>query len=321
MKTLDDINRVLIAGAGTLGMRITLRCALDGYRVTMFDINTEQLKTAQSMQTHIAAKLLKDGAVTKAQVELAEQNIIVSSDLDEAVIGVDLVSESIVEDLDIKLAFYRDLTPKLESGTIVTTNTSFLLPSQLVSAMTQPENFCALHFHDVFTQTVLDVMPHSKTSQQTVDLLMAFGKRINHVPVYIQKENNGYMFNAMFGEILAKAGEMYVNGVGSIQDIDRSWMGNFHTPSGPFGMLDLIGLDTAWHIMAKNMRPEVKAFADELKRRVDAGKLGYKTGEGFYTYPRPEYMQPDFLMGESCKEDSPTLVDSSECSKPQPIPS
>ena len=299
MKSIDDINRILVAGAGTLGMRIALRCALDGYQVNMFDINSEQLKTAVSMQAHIAGKLLKDGDVSAEQVALAQQSIAVYDDLDEAVIGIDLVSESVVEDLDIKFAFYRDLSPKLERGTIVTTNTSYLLPSQLVSAVREPENFCALHFHDVFTQVVLDVMPHPTTSQQTVDLLMEFGKRINHVPVYIQKENNGYIFNAMFGEILAKAGEMYVNGVGSIEDIDRSWMGNFHTPSGPFGMLDLIGLDTAWHIMAKNMRPEVKPFADELKRRIDAGDLGYKTGAGFYTYPRPEYTKPDFLTGQS----------------------
>ena len=298
MKSVDDINRILVAGAGTLGMRIALRCALDGYQVSLFDINAKQLEIAESVQAHIAGKLLKDGAVSAEQVALAKKNISAYNDLDVAVIGVDLVSESVVEDLDIKLAFYRDLTPKLANGTVVTTNTSFLLPSQLLSAVREPENFCALHFHDVFTQIVLDVMPHPQTSQQTVDLLMAFGKRINHVPVYIQKENNGYMFNAMFGEILAKAGEMYVNGVGSIQDIDRSWMGNFHTPSGPFGMLDLIGLDTAWHIMAKNMRPEVKPFADELKRRIDDGNLGYKTGEGFYTYPRPEYAKPGFLKDE-----------------------
>lgn len=297
MKTIDDIQNVMIAGAGTLGMRIALRCALDGYNVVMYDINPEQLETAKSMQAHLANRLLKQGNVTSYQVERAKTNLVATSDLEQATDNVDLVSESVIEDIDIKLSFYDDLTTRLPSGTIVTSNTSFLLPSQMLSAIKEPEYFCAFHFHDVFTQIVVDVMPHPTTNQGTIDLLMEFGKRINHVPVFVQKENPGYMFNAMFGEILAKAGEMYVNQVGSIEDIDRSFMGNFHTPAGPFGMLDQIGLDTAWHIMANSMKPEVKTFADELKRRIDAGQLGYKSGEGFYTYPRPEYGKPEFLKG------------------------
>lgn len=298
MKTIDDIQNVMVAGAGTLGMRIALRCAFDGFKVRMFDINPDQLQTAKSMQAHLTARLLKQGDISVAQADLAAENLMLCSDIEDAIKDVDLVSESVVEDLNIKLQFYDDLTPRLPKDTIVTTNTSFLLPSQMLSAMAHPEHFCALHFHDVFTQIVVDVMPHSGTKQSVVDLLMQFGKRINHVPVFVQKENNGYMFNAMFGEILAKAGEMYIDGVGTIQDIDRSFMGNFHTPSGPFGMFDVIGLDTAWHIMAKNMRPEVKPFADELRRRIDAGQLGYKSGQGFYSYPRPEYAQPGFLKDE-----------------------
>lgn len=297
MKTINDIQNIMIAGAGTLGMRIALRCALDGYKVRMFDINQAQLETAKSMQAHLTKGMLKRGEVTEEQATLAQTNLLATENLDHAIDGVDLVSESVIEDIDIKLAFYNDLTPKLPSGTIVTTNTSFLLPSQMLSAIQEPEYFCALHFHDVFTQVVLDVMPHPGTNQATIDLLMEFGKRINHVPVFVKKENNGYMFNAMFGEILAKAGEMYMNEVGSIQDIDRSFMGNFHTPAGPFGMLDLIGLDTAWHIMSKNDKPEIASFANELKRRIDAGQLGYKSGEGFYSYPRPEFTQPQFLKG------------------------
>ncbi len=289
----------MVAGAGTLGMRIALRCALDGYTVRMFDINSEQLSTAQSMQAHLAKGMVKRGEVTADQVERAMQNLMPTNDLDEAIAEVDLISESVIEELDIKLDFYQSLTPKLPSGTIVTTNTSFLLPSQMLSAIAEPEYFCALHFHDVFTQVVLDVMPHPGTKPEVVDLLMQFAKRIHHVPVHVQKENHGYLFNAMFGEILSKAGELYVDEVGSIQDIDRSFMGNFHTPAGPFGMLDLIGLDTAWHIMSKNPKPEAQKFADELKRKVDAGELGYKSGGGFYNYPRPEYAQPDFLPSQA----------------------
>lgn len=299
MKQLNDIKTILVAGAGTLGMRIALRCAFDGYRVNLYDISDSQLNTAESMQKHLTGKLLAAGSISAEQAHRAEQNMVRTTDLDVACADVDLVSESVIEDIEIKLGFYSDLTPRLQKGTIVTTNTSFLMPSQMLPSIQEPEYFCALHFHDVFTQVVLDVMPHPDTSQETVDLLMEFGKTINHVPVFVRKENPGYMFNAMFGEILSKAGEMYVDGVGSMQDIDRSFMGNFHTPAGPFGMLDMIGLDTAWHIMSKSLSAKTQEFSEELKARIDAGKLGYKTGEGFYTYPRPEYMDKGFLHAES----------------------
>ncbi len=295
MKSIDDIKTILVAGAGTLGLRIALRCALDGYQVRMFDINEQQLEAAQSMQSHLAKGLLKRQQITSEQFRRFESSILATDDLDRAASGVDLVSESVIEDLDIKLNFYEGLTSKLDGGTIVTTNTSFLLPSQMLPAIREPQNFCALHFHDVFTQVVLDVMPHPQTSPAVIDLLMEFGPRIQHIPVFVQKENHGYMFNAMFGEILAKAGEMHMNNVGSIQDIDRSFMGNFHTPAGPFGMLDMIGLDTAWHIMSKRDSESVRPFANELKRKVDAGELGYKSGRGFYDYPRPEFTNADFL--------------------------
>ncbi len=298
MKKIDDIKTVLVVGAGTLGLRIALRCALDGYQVSLFDINAKQLQTATNMQAHLAKGMVKRGEISGEQVAQAMQRLSPTDDLSKAVDGVDLVSESVIEEVDIKRQFYRELTPRLDKDAIVTTNTSFLLPSQMLDSIAHPENFCALHFHDVFTQVVLDVMPHPGTRPEVVELLMAFGKRINHVPVLVKKENHGYMFNAMFGEILAKAGELYMNDIGSIQDIDRSFMGNFHTPAGPFGMLDLIGLDTAWHIMSKNPKPEVQAFASELKSKVDAGELGYKSGQGFYSYPGPEFNKVGFLTGE-----------------------
>lgn len=294
-KTIDDIQNLLIVGAGTLGLRIALRCALDGYQVKMYDNNPEQLRVAQDMQAHLTGSYLKKGLLDAQMVERAKAGLTVTADIDEAVINVDLVSESIIENLDIKKAFYADFAPRLPAGTILTTNTSYLLPSQLLDSIFEPQNFCALHFHDVFNQVVVDVMPHPGTDQSVIDLLMAFGKRIHQIPVFIQKENSGYLFNAMLMAIIGTAGSLRVNDVGSIQDIDRSFMGNFGTDIGPFGMLDQVGLDTAWHITSVRRDPKSIEFSKLLKAYVDQGKLGFKTGEGFYTYPNPEYQNPDFL--------------------------
>lgn len=295
MKSIDDIQNVLVAGAGTLGLRIALRCALDGYKVTMFDISDQQLETAIGMQNYVVKRLLKQSSVSQDQVDQARANLRTTSDIDDAVQGVDLISESVIEDIDLKKAFYADLIPRLEKGIIVTTNTSYLLPSQLLDSIQEPELFCALHFHDVFNQVVVDVMPHPGTSQAVIGLLMEFGRRINQIPVFVQKENSGYMFNAMLMAILGQASDLFINEVGSFQDIDRSFMGNFGTQAGPFGMLDQVGLDTAWHITNAKSDHRSRKLAAVLKSYIDQGKLGFKSGEGFYKYPQPEFSQPEFL--------------------------
>lgn len=295
VKTIDDIKTVMVAGAGTLGLRIALRCAFDGFKVKMFDLSEEQLKTAQAMQAKLTRSLLKAGKISQQQADLVAVNLTVTNDIDEAVIGIDLISESVTENLDLKKAFYADLTPRLSKGVIVTTNTSYLLPSALLDSIQQPDLFCALHFHDVFNQVVVDIMPHSGTDQAVIDLLMEFGRRINQIPVFVQKESPGYMFNAMLMAILGQASELFANEVGSFQDIDRSFMGNFGTMAGPFGMMDQVGLETVWHIVSAQDDERSKVFADIIKSYIDQGKLGYKSGQGFYTYPSPEFAQPDFL--------------------------
>ena len=296
MKSIDDIKTVMIAGAGTLGLRIALRCALDGYVVKMFDISDKQLETAQAMQAKLTRGLLKIGKITQAQGDLAKTNLSITSNIDEAVKGIDLISESVIENLEIKQQFYADLTPRLEKGVIVTTNTSYLLPSALLGSVEEPTLFCALHFHDVFNQVVVDVMPHPGTDQAVIDLLMEFGRRINQIPVFVQKESPGYMFNAMLMSILSQASDLFANEVGSFQDIDRSFMGNFGTMSGPFGMMDQVGLDTVWHIVSAQDDERSRVFAGIIKSYIDQGKLGYKSGEGFYTYPGPEFAQAEFLQ-------------------------
>lgn len=294
-KSLADIKSVLVVGAGTLGSRIALRSALDGYAVTVFDINQEQLEFAKNTHSYLRKTLLRDGAASQEQFDNADLSF--TTDIDQAVENVDLVSESIVENLEVKQAFYKDFAPRLQRGVVVTTNTSFLMPSDIAPCLPEPELFCGFHFHDVFNQVVVDVMPHPDTAIWVNDLLMEFGRSINQIPVYIRKENPGYIFNSIFGQILRQSLVLLADGVGSVEDIDRSFMGNFKTQAGPFGMLDQVGFDTAWHIMSVDPSPDSQKAAGVLKSYIDEGKLGFKTGGGFYSYPRPAFTQEEFLRG------------------------
>ena len=99
----------------------------------------------------------------------------------------------------------------------------------------------------------------------------------------------------MLMAVIGSAGNLLTKEVSTIQNIDRSWMGNLKTPIGPFGMLDQVGLDTAWHIVSNMKDEKSQRFAALLKTYLDEGKLGIKSGEGFYTYPHPAYAQSDFV--------------------------
>ena len=294
MRQLEDIKNILIIGCGTLGLRIGLRCAMDGYNVRMFDINEAGLLKSLAIQRKILGKLVEKGLHTEG-VETVMSRITTTTNRTEAVKNIDLVSESVTENVDIKRQVYRDFAPLFEAKTIVTTNTSYLLPSMFAEDTGCPDRFCALHFHDVFTMNVVDIMPHEGTSTWIIDVLMAFGKKIHQIPVLIQSENNGYIFNQMLVSIIGSAMDLRIRGVATIQDIDRSWMGNFKTPIGPFGILDQIGLDTAWHVSHNAKDAKSQRSAAFLKPFLEQGKLGLKAGEGFYKYPNPEYLAADFL--------------------------
>ena len=297
MRKIEDIKNVLIIGCGTLGLRIGLRFAMDGFNVRLYDLTDKSLTRALTWQRSILEKLVKKGLHTEG-VETVMQRLTTTTDREEAVRDIDLVSESVFEDIGVKKSLYSDFALIFEEKTIVTTNTSYLLPSMFAEETGCPERFCALHFHDVFTMNVVDIMPHPTTADWVVDLLMAIGKKIHQTPVLIQKENQGYIFNQMLMAVVGSAMDLRIRDVASVQDIDRSWMGNFKTNLGPFGILDQIGLDTAWKVSknAKDARSQRSlAF---LQTYLDEGKLGFKSGEGFYKYPNPEYLNKGFLENE-----------------------
>lgn len=292
---LEDIKNVLILGSGTLGLRVALQCAISGYNTKVYDISEKSLETAEKVQEKILRSLTKGGQVSSEEFDVIMNRLSYHTDAEEAAKNVDFVNESVTENVPIKKQVWEQFGALCPPHAVLTTNTSFLLPSQFAEESGRPDRFCAFHFHDVFTANVVDVMPHPGTAKWVTDLLYKLGSKLNQIPVYIQNETNGYLFNYILMSILTGSGMLLAKGAGSIQDIDRSFMGNFHLEIGPFGMLDQIGLDTAYHVSNNNATKQSQAFAAVLQPYIDAGKLGIKTGEGFYKYPNPEYNQEAFL--------------------------
>jgi 3-hydroxybutyryl-CoA dehydrogenase len=299
---VEDVKKVVILGAGTMGQQIGFQSALHGYDVILYDTEDSAFEKALTRIKKIASGMVKRKKITGEEAEGAFSRITTTSDPGEAARDADFVSESVPEDPQLKgkvFARFNELCPQ---RTIFTTNTSTLVPSMFAEQTGRPEKFAALHFHDIRTNNVVDIMPHPGTSPETVKLIEDFAKSIGQVAIVLHKEQNGYVFNTMLSSWFSAALTLAANDIASFEDIDRSWMGIMNMSIGPFGIMDQIGLSTVWIITEywanETDDAQGRKNAGFVKEYVDKGFLGAKAGKGFYEYPDAAYRRTDFLEGK-----------------------
>ena len=298
-----SIKHVLIVGAGTMGQQIGLQCAMYGLNVMLYDVDQDALQNALERIKSYTGQLIASGRLSSEDAAAAQARITITTNPAKASEEADLLSESVPEDPALKQEVFRLFDKHCPPHTIFTTNTSSLVPSLMAEATGRPAQFCALHFHQpVWSANLVDVMPHPGTATEIVDQLELFARQIGQIPIVLHKENYGYVFNAMYNALNREAITLAANGIASVEDIDRAWMVVMKMPVGPLGMLDFVGLGTAYHITAYwadlLKDPQTQTNALFLKKYVDKGWLGVQTGRGFYSYPDPLYAQPDFLEGK-----------------------
>lgn len=272
-----------------MGRQIALQCATHGYGVTLYDVAPECLDAALGEVRGFADHLVTWGRLTREEADAALGRIETTCDAAEAAAEADIVSESVPEDPVLKGEVFARLNDLCPARTIFTTNTSLLLPSMFAEATGRPSRFAAFHFHQhVWEATVVDIMPHPGTSKETVELLRAFAGRIGQTPIVLSRESPGYVFNAMLNAWIGSALGLAASGVATVEDIDRAWTVVTKMMVGPFGVVDVIGVDLVWHVTESVAQatgdPEHRAQADFLKGYVDRGWLGVKSGRGFYSY-------------------------------------
>ncbi|HTT27652.1 MAG TPA: 3-hydroxyacyl-CoA dehydrogenase [Solirubrobacteraceae bacterium] len=297
---IEDVHRVAIVGAGTMGQQIGFQCAGHGYDVVLYDVDASALEAAERRIDSYAQGLETSGAITSDLRASARARIELTTDIPTAASDADLLSEAVPEDPDLKGRVLAEFNAACPARTIFMTNTSTLVPSQFAKASGRGDRLLALHFHlPVWINNLVDVMPHPGTASQVTRLVVAFARRIGQVPIELRREHNGYVFNSMYSALNTAAITLAQQGVASIEDIDRSWMHVTKAPVGPLGALDAVGLDTVWTITdywaGQLDDPQLHANAAFLKEYVDRGDVGVKSGRGFYTYPDPAYARPGFI--------------------------
>lgn len=303
---VDDIKRVLILGAGTMGQQISLQCAMHGYDVVLYDISQEILDDALERIAKLGSWYVSNERLSKEDRKLALARITATADPEEAAQDVDFVSESVPENPVLKGEVFGQFDKICPARTIFTTNTSMLIPSMFAEETGRPEKFAALHFHDVRVSNVVDVMPHPGTAPEVVELVRDFAESIGQMVIMVHRENSGYVFNTMLSNLFSTALTLATRNVATIEDIDRSWMGIMKMPIGPFGIMDQVGLSTVWTIVdywaQKSGDARARHNAKFVKKYVAQGHLGFKTHEGFYSYPNPAYADAEFLAQRKAKE-------------------
>lgn len=282
------IKNVSVAGMGVIGSQIAFQAAFHGYTVTVYDVSDEVILNAGSRFTRLAELYKADGVpgADDGESETALSNIRITSALGDAVADADLVIEAIPESLDLKRTFYGELAELAPSRTIFATNTSSLLPSDLKTFTGRPDRFLALHYANrVWRHNTAEIMGTADTDPSVYTAVVEFAEGSGLVPIEIKKERAGYLLNSLLIPLLDAAGSLLVEEVASAETIDKTWRIGTGAPLGPFQILDIVGLGTAYSIASANPDPQKQRFAQYLKDNfIDKGKRGIATGEGFYSY-------------------------------------
>lgn len=296
-----NLKNITIAGSGVLGYQIAFQTAFHGFNVTVYDINDEVLEKAKTKFTVLSEAFKADLNATQQQLEETSSRLSYNSNLEEAVKDADLLIEAVPENPLIKNDFYEKLAKVAPEKTIFATNTSTRLPSEFAEATKRPEKFIALHFaNEIWKHNTAEIMGHPKTDSDVFDTVVAFAKAIGMIALPLYKEQPGYILNSLLVPLLSAATNLLVKGVSDVETIDKTWMAATGAPVGPFGILDVVGITTAYNINKiaadETQDPlKIKAVALLKEQFIDKGKLGVATGEGFYKYPNPTYKEKDFL--------------------------
>jgi len=283
--TFEDIQHrpVTVIGAGTLGRRIALMFASRGGTARIYARRTEQLASATQFAIEALPKLLEDREFGEPGVATA------TTSLAEALDGAWLVVESAPEKLEIKIPLWGQIDEVAAADTIFATNSSSY-PSRLMAEKVRDKaRLCNMHFYMPPEVNAVELMSNGQTDRDLLDTLLTLLPEFGVYPFEARRESTGFIFNRIWAAIKRESLAVVAEGVARPEDIDGMFKVNRRVLDAPFQLMDQVGLDVVLDIenhYAEEFPHLPKNVRDLLQDYVDAGKLGVKTGEGFYTYPK-----------------------------------
>lgn len=281
--TFEDIrNRpVAVIGSGTLGRRIALMFASRGGIVRIYARRDEQLAEAKQFVTQALPGVIESRGFGEPGV------VVTTTSLAEALDGAWLAVESAPEKLEIKIPLWGEIDELAPPDTIFATNSSSYPSRLMAEKISDKKRLCNTHFYMPPFVNALDLMSDGETDRGLLDTLLTVLPEFGVYPFEARKESSGFIFNRVWAAIKRESLAVVAEGVARPEDVDGMYKLNLGAPAGPFQLMDLVGLDVALDIENHYVEqfPHLPTGPrDLLQTYVDAGKLGQKTGEGFYRY-------------------------------------
>jgi 3-hydroxybutyryl-CoA dehydrogenase len=290
MPPSTTITHVLVIGAGAMGSQIALTAALAGYTTTVQDVSPSQLDDAAAQLRKRTDKMVKSGKLASEQAERAHDRLAFSTDLDAVAPVADFVIEAATERLEIKKSIFARLGRLAPPHAILATNSTTIGSSAVAEASGRPGQVCNMHFFNpVLVMECVEVVRHAATSRETVETTLELARSLGKAPVLINREVPGFVANRLMGAVQKEALALLAGGVASMEDIDATAKTALRHPMGPFELMDLVGLDVVDYIAQATYAATgdpADAPDESVAALVRAGKLGRKSGAGWYSYSR-----------------------------------
>ena len=281
------MKNIAVIGAGTMGNGIAHTFAQKGFTVKLIDISEKSLDKGMATIAGNLDRMLSKGTITEEEKRATIGNIITYTDIKDGVAGVDLVVEAATENVTLKLDIFRKLNEYCESDTILATNTSSISITQIGAVVSHPERVIGMHFmNPVPIMKLVEIIRGYNTSDDVTKTIMEMSVKLGKTPVEVN-DYPGFVANRILMPMINESIETLYNGVAGVYEIDTVMKLGMAHPMGPLQLADFIGLDVCLailEVMYNGFKNPKYAPCPLLVNMVRAGKLGVKSGEGFYDY-------------------------------------
>ena len=295
------MKNISVIGAGTMGNGIAHTFAQFDYKVQLVDLSENSLKKGIATITKNLDRMIAKGRITEEDKLRTLNNITTYTSLQKGVEYAGLVVEAATENLELKLNIFRDLDKFCPDNTILATNTSSISITEIAAVTSRPEMVIGMHFmNPVPIMKLVEIIKGYNTSQETYEIVKVISEKLNKTPVKVN-DYPGFVANRILMPMINEAIETLYNGVAGVQEIDTVMKLGMAHPMGPLQLADFIGLDICFsilNVMYDGFKNPKYAPCPLLVNMVTAGKLGVKSGEGFYDYSekrRAENVSKQFI--------------------------
>lgn len=304
---VEDIKKIAVMGAGDMGHGIAEVALLAGYKVAIRDIEQRFVDRGLSRIKESLDKLVGKQKITEENKKAMLANIKTFIDIGESVKDADFVIEAVPEVMDLKKQVFQALDAAAPKHAILASNTSNMSITEIASTTKRPEQVLGMHFFNpAVLMKLVEVTKGAKTSEETIQVAYNLALKMNKVPVRVEKDSIGFVYNRINAPIGLLVNLMLEKGVAAPMEIDAK-MRKIGMPMGPYELMDYVGLDVAYH--------SALYFADKLSRdytppswlkaKIDAGEMGKKTGKGIFDWSKG---RPEIDLSKAKEDFDPTTL-------------